>query len=436
MIPRYERKEISEIWSEKRRAEYYLEVELALLHALESQEIIPKNTLKNFENVSVDTSRIGEIEAEVKHDIIAFCTSITEQVDTQFSKFFHFGVTSSDIIDTAQSLQIKASLKIILNTFSNLNNSLFNLSQRTLHIIGVGRSHGMYAEALSYGQKFLGFYAEFRRRFDELEDYYNHEITGQLSGAVGNYTVINPEVEREALSKLGLEIEPLSTQVIPRDRIAKLSTILASIAGAIERISVEIRHLHRSEVGEVFEGFSKGQKGSSTMPHKKNPISTENLTGVARIIRSHAIVALENNILWHERDISHSSAERLFLPDSLGLIQYALKRLTSTLDNLVICEERIEQRSENSPGVLSSFYLHQLIKNAPLRREEIYSIIQQAAFENAKSNIEFDVLINEILEKMNYDLRVAKVNMKELKDKYRETAKTMMERVISTYPLK
>lgn len=436
MIPRYERKEISEIWSEKRRAEYYLEVELALLHALESQEIIPKNTLKNFENVSVDTTRIEEIEAEVKHDIIAFCTSITEQVDTQFSKFFHFGVTSSDIIDTAQSLQIKASLKIILNTFSNLNNSLFNLSQRTLHIIGVGRSHGMYAEALSYGQKFLGFYAEFRRRFDELEDYYNHEITGQLSGAVGNYTVINPEVEREALSKLGLEIEPLSTQVIPRDRIAKLSTILASIAGAIERISVEIRHLHRSEVGEVFEGFSKGQKGSSTMPHKKNPISTENLTGVARIIRSHAIVALENNILWHERDISHSSAERLFLPDSLGLIQYALKRLTSTLDNLVICEERIEQRSENSPGVLSSFYLHQLIKNAPLKREEIYSIIQQAAFENAKSNIEFDVLINEILEKMNYDLRVAKVNMKELKDKYRETAKTMMERVISTYPLK
>lgn len=436
MIPRYERKEISEIWSEKRRAEYYLEVELALLHALESQEIIPKNTLKNFENVSVDTTRIEEIEAEVKHDIIAFCTSITEQVDTQFSKFFHFGVTSSDIIDTAQSLQIKASLKIILNTFSNLNNSLFNLSQRTLHIIGVGRSHGMYAEALSYGQKFLGFYAEFRRRFDELEDYYNHEITGQLSGAVGNYTVINPEIEREALSKLGLEIEPLSTQVIPRDRIAKLSTILASIAGAIERISVEIRHLHRSEVGEVFEGFSKGQKGSSTMPHKKNPISTENLTGVARIIRSHAIVALENNILWHERDISHSSAERLFLPDSLGLIQYALKRLTSTLDNLVICEERIEQRSENSPGVLSSFYLHQLIKNAPLRREEIYSIIQQAAFENAKSNIEFDVLINEILEKMNYDLRVAKVNMKELKDKYRETAKTMMERVISTYPLK
>jgi adenylosuccinate lyase len=435
MIPRYEKSEISSIWTEENRAKTYLEVELALLSALEKKGKIPSGTREKFSDVKINVDRINEIEREVKHDIIAFCTSITEQVDKEFSKYFHFGVTSSDIIDTAQNLQIKSSLKIILTSFQKLNRQLLNLSKRTLNTVGVGRSHGMYAEALSYGQKFLGFYAEFSRRYSELTDFYNNELTGQLSGAVGNYTILDMDIEEDALKELGLNVEALSTQVIPRDRIAKLSTILAGIAGAIERISVEIRHLHRSEVGEVFEGFSKGQKGSSTMPHKKNPISTENLTGISRVIRSHSLIALENNILWHERDISHSSAERLYIPDSLGLALYAIDRLTNTVENLVIKEDIIENRSENSAGVLSSFYLHELITKAPLSREEIYKIIQRAAFENFETKKAFHILINEDLASLGIKERIEAVDMKQLKKQYIQTANQLMERVLSNYPI-
>jgi len=435
MITRYERIEISEIWSEESRAKAYLEVELALLSSLEKHGEIPIGTKNCFDDAKINVERINEIELEVKHDIIAFCTSITEQVDPEYSKYFHFGVTSSDIIDTAQSLQIKQSLKIILESLKQSKLELLELAKNNISVIGVGRSHGMYAEALSYGQKFLGFYTEFSRRYNDLNNFYHNELTGQLSGAVGNYTILNPEVEKDALETLGLTPESLSTQVIPRDRIAKLTSILASLAGAIERFSVEIRHLHRSEVGEVFEGFSKGQKGSSTMPHKKNPISTENLTGISRVIRSHTLIALENNILWHERDISHSSAERVFLPDTLGLTQYALKRLNSTVKNLVVKEEVIEERSANSAGVLSSYYLHELIKKAPLKREDIYTIIQKAAFENMETKEEFHIIINKELSELNINIQIEKVDMNQLKQEYRRTAKNLLQRVLDSYPL-
>jgi adenylosuccinate lyase len=435
MISRYEKTEISNIWTENARAKYYLQVELALLNALERHGKIPSGIAKKFESAQIKVERIHEIEKEVKHDIIAFCTSITEQVEKDFSKYFHFGVTSSDIIDTAQTLQVKASLEIILNSFKNLNSKLVELADRTLDIIGVGRSHGMYAEPLSYGQKFLGHYCEFARRYEELKLFYSSELTGQLSGAVGNYTVLNFDIEKEALSNIGLKTESVSTQVIPRDRLAKLCSILAGLAGAIERFSVEIRHLHRSEVAEVFEGFSKGQKGSSTMPHKKNPISTENLTGISRVIRSHLMIALENNILWHERDISHSSAERMYLPDMLGLSLYAIDRLASTVDNLVIKEETIEARSANSQGVLSSYYLHELIGKTPLTREDIYKIIQESAFESLEKGCEIDSLINEKLEEMSLSQRVEKVDIDGLKDHYRQMAKQVKERVIEDYPL-
>ena len=435
MIPRYEKTQISSIWSETARASYYLTVELALLKSLEQNKVIPSGTFDQFKNVKVSIDRINEIEKEVKHDIIAFCTSITEQVNKEYSKYFHYGVTSSDIIDTAQNLQIKDSLSIIIPSYKKLNASLIHLANRTIDVVGVGRSHGMFAEALSYGQKFLGHYSEFARKLKDLEDFYSTELTGQLSGAVGNYTILNFDIEHDALTQLGLKTEPVSTQVIPRDRIAKLASILSRIAGAIERISVEIRHLHRSEVGEVYEGFTKGQKGSSTMPHKKNPISTENLTGIARVIRSHSLIAMENNILWHERDISHSSAERLYLPDSLGLTLYALERLTSTLDNLIIKEDIIENRSDHSGGVLSSFYLHELIRKTSLTREDIYKIIQESAFENQETSEDIDSIINRNLTRDGIKQQVDKVDMEKLKDKYRKSALEVRERVLSTYPL-
>jgi adenylosuccinate lyase len=334
MIERYDSPEVSEIWKDQNKFKSYLRVELALMKALEG-EFIPEGTTSIIEEKAViNPERIKEIEAVTKHDVIAFCTSITENVPEEVGKYFHFGCTSSDIIDTATNLQIKESTELILNKLVKLKEALLSKAKEHQNTLCMGRSHGMNAEPMSFGQKFLSYYAEISRRLDELQDFYDNNITGQISGAVGNYTILNTEIEKKAIESLGLKVEPISSQVIPRDHIAKLVSINALIASALERIAVEIRHLHHSDLGEVHEGFSKGQKGSSIMPHKKNPISGENITGIARVIRSHLTIAHENIPLWHERDISHSSAERLMLPDNFGLLYYAIKRMTDTIENL------------------------------------------------------------------------------------------------------
>ncbi len=319
MIERYDCPEISDIWNEYNKFKTYLDVELALTKALEGKRIPQGVSTTIMEKAKIDPKRINEIEKTTRHDVIAFCTSITENLPKDISKYFHFGCTSSDIIDTATTLQIKKSALLIHKQLKAVCSTLLSKAEETKHIICMGRSHGMNAEPMSFGLKFLSAFAEFSRRYRELDYYIEKDLTGQLSGAVGNYTVITPEIEKEAIESLGLNVEPVSTQIIPRDRILKLISITAQIASAIERLVKEIRHLHHSDLNEVYEGFSKGQKGSSTMPHKKNPISSENLTGMARVIRSHLTIAHENNTLWHERDISHSSAERMFLPDNLGL---------------------------------------------------------------------------------------------------------------------
>ena len=388
MISRYDTPEISDIWSEHYKFRTYLEVELALIEALEGRRI-PKGVSATIrEKAVIDPERINEIEKVTKHDVIAFCTSITENLPKDISKYFHFGCTSSDIIDTATTLQIKKSLLLISKQLKKLNKALLDKAEETKHIIAMGRSHGMNAEPMSFGAKFLSSYAEFSRRYQDLTLFLEKEMTGQLSGAVGNYTVLSPEIEKDALEKLELKVESVSTQVIPRDRILKALSITAQIASAIERIAVEIRHLHHSDIGEVYEGFAKGQKGSSTMPHKKNPISGENLTGLARIIRSHLIVAHENNALWHERDISHSSAERIMLPDNFGLTFYALRRLTSTIENLVVNTDRIQEKVLENFSYLSSYVLHRLIEENKYTREEVYKLVQEASFE-AKSITQF-----------------------------------------------
>ncbi|MEC7181494.1 MAG: lyase family protein, partial [Bdellovibrionota bacterium] len=301
--------------------------------------------------------------------------------------------------------------------------------------LSMGRSHGMYAEPMSFGQKWLSFYAECSRRLKDLELFFENELTGQFSGAVGNYTLISPEVEKSALNHLDLKREPVSSQVIPRDRVAKLISIHALLGSAIERVAVEIRHLHRSEIQEVHEGFSKGQKGSSIMPHKKNPISGENLTGMARILRSHVSMALENIPLWHERDISHSSAERIFLPDNFGILYYSLKRLNSTLQNIVIHEDVLEKRVKETSIYLSSFYLHELIKKTPLTREELYPILQEVAFkpENLSSPENFSKALKELLNKKEINADIRDFKNADLKEVFLKHFEDTLERTEKSY---
>lgn len=382
MVPRYEQKDITAVWSDEAKYGFFLEVELALLETLESFGKIPKQNAAQAirSKAKINVARVNEIEATTQHDVIAFCSSITEQVPAEIGKWFHFGCTSSDVIDTALALQLKKSLELILPEYKTVLGLLRDKAEQYKTLLTIGRSHGMYAEPMSFGQKFLLAYAEFSRRYQELTDFHQNELTGKMSGAVGNYTVLTPAMEADLMKRIGLKAEPVSTQIVPRDRLAKLVSIAGLFAGALERFEIEIRHLHRSDVAEVAEGFAPGQKGSSTMPHKKNPIAAENLSGVARLLRSHLLVAHENILLWHERDISHSSAERLYLPDMFGLMQYALRRLQRQLKNLEVNEARIREKAEGAFQSLSSFYLHALLPEWKGTREELYAVIQAAAF--------------------------------------------------------
>ena len=393
MIPRYEIKEISKIWSDEARFEQLLKVERALLNALEEKGRIPKGTTKAFDGVKIKPDRIREIEEATRHDVIAFCTSITEQVAPEAARYFHFGVTSSDILDTALSLQLRDSVTLIVSDLKKLISALNQKIESTQDLLAMGRSHGMAAEPMVFAQKFLSTRVELERRLRDYEHCLTHEITGQISGAVGNYTVLTPEAEALTLSHLDLPVESVSSQVIPRDHIGLLVSIGALTAAALERFAVEIRHLHHSDIAEVHEGFKAGQKGSSTMPHKKNPISSENITGLSRVIRSHVEIALENIILWHERDISHSSTERLYLPDHFGLVSYAIRRMTSTVQDLEIHREVIEEKAKRNFTTLSSLILHVLIEQNSVAREELYPIVQQAAFQ-AKSLDDMLSIIN------------------------------------------
>jgi len=437
MIPRYEKKEISEIWNDHSKFSYYLQAELAVMKALEGKLVPEGLSAEIAKTAKINPTRIDEIEAVTKHDVIAFCTSITENLSAEKGKYFHFGVTSSDIIDTALTLQIKASLEVIIPAYQELLRSLFDRAHELKDVVTMGRSHGMFAEPMSFGQKLLGHYNELSRRFKELQDFHKEELTVQFSGAVGNYTIVTPEIESAAAAELNLKVEPLSTQVIPRDRIAKLVNIGAMIGTAIERMAVEIRHLHRSDVGELYEGFSKGQKGSSIMPHKKNPISGENLTGMARMLRSHTVMAMENIVLWHERDISHSSTERMYLPDHFGILYYSITRLNSTLKNMVFNVEKIEQRVQAECHYLSSYYLHQLIKSSDIKREELYYFVQEAAFhgEQTKSAAAMGEKLNQILKEKNISLDFPVPNFSEIKKIYLGSVDKVFQRSLKEYPL-
>lgn len=429
MISRYEVKDISSLWTEEGKFKYYLQVELAHLRTLEEEGLVPKGTTDQFSSAKINPERISEIEKVTNHDVIAFCTSITEQFPVELGRFFHFGITSSDIIDTAHALLIKDSMAVVEKDLLALKASLRNRALETSDLLCIGRSHGISAEAMVFGQKFLSFEAELNRRIAEWK-MASENLTGQLSGAVGNYTVVSPEQEEKTLKRLGLKVERVSSQVISRDHYANIIATGSLTASLYERMATEFRLLQHSDIDEVKEGFSKGQKGSSTMPHKKNPISSENITGMARILRSHITPALENCVLWHERDISHSSVERMILPDHFGLLAYSARRLKTVVDNLVIDRERIESKVSLNEKIYSSYVLHHLITlNPEKKREELYEIVQDVFFKSGnkdelRKNLEHD--LNEKKIKHN---AAAWVDLENLREHYKTQFKKIIARV-------
>ena len=389
MIERYSREELKNIWSDYNKYSLWLKIELASAEAMEKYKIIPKGVSKKVRRkAKINTKRILEIEKKVKHDVIAFLTSITEKVGNE-AKYLHKGMTSSDVLDTCFNLQLKQSGEILLKDLDLLLSSIKKQAIKHKLTACIGRSHGIHAEPITFGLKMLSFYQEFVRNKKRLVDSIKEISTCAISGAVGTFANIDPKIESYVARKLNLKIEPISTQVIPRDRHAQYVSTLGIIASSIERFAVEIRHLQRTEVLEVEEFFGNTQKGSSAMPHKKNPILSENLTGLARLIRANVLPALENIALWHERDISHSAVERNIGPDSTIALDFALVRLNGIVKNLNIYPNNMKKNLNLTKGLFSSQRVMLELTSCGFTREQAYSIVQKNAMTSWKNNTSF-----------------------------------------------
>ncbi len=380
MIQRYSREVLSKIWTDEYRYKKWLDVELYACEAWEKLGKIPAKSLvhikKNADKVNI--SKIDEIEKTTKHDVIAFLTAVAEVVGPD-SRFIHMGMTSSDVLDTALACQLKDAADIILDDIDKLLIVLKRRAQEFKNTPVIGRSHGIHAEPTSFGIKFALWYAEFARNRRRLMCARRSIAVGKISGAVGTFANIPPEIEAYVCKKLGLEVEPVSTQIVQRDRHAHFFTTLAIIASSIEKVATEIRHLQRTEVLEAEEPFTKGQKGSSAMPHKRNPILSENLCGLARLVRSNSLAAMENVALWHERDISHSSVERVIAPDSTILVDFMLSRMTNMLDNLVVYPDIMQKNLDKLGGLIHSQRVLLALVEAGMTREEAYGTVQENA---------------------------------------------------------
>jgi len=376
MINRYSRKELASIWSEENKYKVWLEVEIAAAQAMEKLGQIPKGVSSTVrKKAKINVKRIHAIEAKVKHDVIAFLTSVTEKVGIK-ARYLHQGMTSSDVLDTSFNIQLIQSGKILLKDIDLILKVLKRQAKKHRFTPCIGRSHGIHAEPITFGLKLASFYEEFKRNRKRLVDAIDEVSSCAISGAVGTFANINPNVEKHVAKKLGLKVEPISTQVIPRDRHAFYFAILGIIAGSVERVATEIRHLQRSEVYEIQEFFSKDQKGSSAMPHKKNPILSENLTGLSRMVRSYVTPALENIALWHERDISHSSVERNIGPDANIALDFALNRLANILDKMIIYPKKMIQNINLTKGLIFSQEIMLELTKKGLSREKSYKIVQ------------------------------------------------------------
>ena len=366
MIERYARKELKDIWLDKNRYEIWLKIELAAAEAMEKLKIIPRGVVKRVKSkTKINTDRILKLEGQVRHDVIAFLTSITEKVGSKGS-YLHKGMTSSDVLDTCFNIQLRQSGLIISKDIQNLLKSIKKQALKHKNTICIGRSHGIHAEPTTFGLKLLTFYEEFSRNHKRLEKAIKEISTCAISGAVGTFANIDPKVEKYVAKKLNLNIEPISTQIIPRDRHAYFFSVLGVIASSVERFAVEIRHLQRTEVSEVQEFFNNKQMGSSAMPHKKNPVLTENLTGLARLVRATVVPALENVALWHERDISHSSVERNIGPDSTITLDFALNRLNNVVKSMKINKDNMKKNLELTKGI---FFFSESAIRADIKRD-------------------------------------------------------------------
>jgi adenylosuccinate lyase len=382
MIERYSRKKIKKIWADETKYRIWLEIELAAAEAMEKLKIIPKGVVKKVKSkAKINVGRILEIEETVKHDVIAFLTSITEKSGKE-ARFLHKGMTSSDVLDTCFNLQLKQSGEILLEDIKILIATIKKQAVKHKKTLCIGRSHGIHAEPITFGFKLLTFYQEFLRNKKRLEDSIDEISTCAISGAVGTFANIDPRVESYVAKKLKLKVEPVSTQIIPRDRHAQFFSTLGIIASSIERFATEIRHLQRTEVLEVEEFFGKKQKGSSAMPHKKNPILSENLTGLARMVRSYVVPALENVALWHERDISHSAVERNIGPDATVTLDFALMRLNEIIKNLNIYPKNMLKNLNLTNGLFFSQRVLIELTTVGFTREEAYSLVQKHAMDS------------------------------------------------------
>ena len=376
MVPRYSRKEMTQIWSAKNKFNIWLNIEKHACQAQEDLGVIPKGIAELIESKgNFEIKRIDEIEKEVKHDVIAFLTNLAEYVGPK-ARFIHQGMTSSDVLDTCLNYQLKEAGNILNKDLEILLISLKARAKESKNMLCIGRSHGIHAEPMTMGLKFAYAYAEFSRAKKRLLNAIDEISTCKISGSVGTFANIDPKVEEYVAKKLNLKVETISTQISPRDRHAMFFSTLGVIAGSIERLSTEIRHLQKTEVGEVEEKFYEGQKGSSAMPHKRNPVLTENLTGLSRVVRSASISANENIALWHERDISHSSVERFIAPDSTITLDFALDRLNSVVSNLVLYPENMLKNLNQLGGLHFSQGVLLALTQKGLMREEAYRIVQ------------------------------------------------------------
>jgi adenylosuccinate lyase len=382
MIPRYSRPDMVAIWSPETRFRIWFEIEAHACDAMADLGVIPRenaDAVWKAKDVEFDISRIDEIERETKHDVIAFLTHLAEHVGSEEARFVHQGMTSSDVLDTCFNVQLTRAADILIADLQALLAALKKRAYEHKDTVRIGRSHGIHAEPTTMGLTFARFYAEMDRNLSRMRDARAEIATGAISGAVGTFANIDPGVEEHVCDKMGLVPEPISTQVIPRDRHAAFFCTLAVIASSIENIAIEIRHMQRTEVLEAAEFFSMGQKGSSAMPHKKNPVLTENLTGLARMVRSMAIPALENVALWHERDISHSSVERNIGPDATITLDFALARLTGVIENLLVYPQNMLDNMNKFPGLVMSQRVLLALTQAGVSREDAYRLVQRNA---------------------------------------------------------
>nr|MBN2277196.1 adenylosuccinate lyase [candidate division Zixibacteria bacterium] len=394
MIARYTLPEMGHLWSEESKFRHWLEVEIAVCRAMADMKMVPRKALDNIvKKANFNIKRINEIEAETNHDVIAFLSSVAEFVGPD-ARYIHFGMTSSDMLDTALSLQMKKAAGIIDKKLGEAISRIKKLALKYKMTPIIGRTHGVAAEPTTLGLKFAVWFTELERARERFRTAADRMSVGAISGAVGNFANIDPAIEAKVCKLLKLEVDKVSTQVIQRDRHAEYITALAILMSSVEKIGTEIRNLHRTEIGEIQEGFAKGQKGSSAMPHKKNPITAERLSGIARLIRGYAVTGMENIPLWHERDIAHSSAERVIIPDATILADYGLKLLNDILSRLVINKGRMLENIYRNGGIVFSQRLLLKLTEAVGNRDQAYRLVQRHAMIAAAENGKFDELVS------------------------------------------